>query len=341
MTWKAFSHCWPIYDPLQAKEFRVVTYKWLSELKGKGYLGSTIIRKSLLDDRQGERHTLLTMMLTIRYELLLMSLSSYILRLRLPKNYPESTRLALNPTPTDIESLRIHCLLHSYQLSRNARNRNQIHKQTQSFSRLLHEKDAKLSERERTCKRDLDVNLIFQQCQMEESRWEKNWTSIKNEWVLETLRKSLSSTPPIDFFSQSYQQAFSNYKPTSKKSSPTIIQTSSKNSETNITNLLVIEKELLEEISHLETTIPPEVKTPTHRKSPSSFRKSLPPTPLTTPSPSPEKSRMPNGSGSGGGGYNLRFVRSSSRLSTSSSESPRPMIRRMTSDHRISPLGNG
>ena len=53
---QTFSHCWPIYDPLQAKEFRIIAYKWLSDLKAKGFLGSTIIRKSLLDDRQGERY---------------------------------------------------------------------------------------------------------------------------------------------------------------------------------------------------------------------------------------------------------------------------------------------
>lgn len=52
---QTFSNCWPIFDPLLAKEFRVVAYKWLSDLKAKGALGGAIVRKSLLEDRQGER----------------------------------------------------------------------------------------------------------------------------------------------------------------------------------------------------------------------------------------------------------------------------------------------
>jgi hypothetical protein len=314
-----------------------VAYKWLSDLKGKGCLGSSIVRKSLLDDRQGERYQFLQhCFLTGRYELLLLSLSSHILRLRLPKRYPESKRLVLSSIP-DVESLRVHCLSHTYQLSRNARRRKQIYQETQSFATLLREKDRILSEKERTCKHDLDVDLILHQCQMEEARWERSWTTIKNEWILDTLQKSLSPIPPIDFFSQSYQEAFTNHKPSSKQRSPTTIQASSKQSETNIANLFAMDKQLSEEIAHLETTVTPPssintTTTPSPRRKSASFRKSLPPTPLTTPSPSPEKSRT--------NAHNLRFTRSSSRLSQSSSESPRP-LRRMASDHCTTSLENG
>ena len=177
------------------------------------------------------------MLLTIRYELLLLALSSYILRLRIPKRFPESRRLALSTNP-DIESLRVHCLAHSYQLSQNARRRKQIHQETQSFAAVLREKDRTLTDKEKSLKFDLDVDLINQQCRAEELRWERNWTTIRNEWIIETLRTTLSPKPPIDFLSQSYQDAFANKIPSTTKRPATLVHISSTISETNIANLL-------------------------------------------------------------------------------------------------------
>jgi len=252
-------------------------------------------------------------------------LSSYILRLRIPKRFPESRRLALSTTP-DIDSLRVHCLTHSYQLSQNARRRKQIHQETQSFATLLREKDRTLTDKEKSLKFDLDVNLINQQCRAEELRWERNWTTIRNEWIIETLRTTLHPKPPIDFLSQSYQDAFANKIPPTNKRPATLVHVSSTISETNIANLIALDKELTNEIAHLEATVPPTATAPPRK---SSLKKSLPPTPLTTPSPSPDKSRTSNA-------YNLRFTRSSSRLSTrSSTEFPHQptSTRKMSSDH--------
>jgi hypothetical protein len=316
---KAFSNCWPIYDPLQTKEFRIVAYKWLSDLKAKGCLGATIVRKSLLDDRQGERcpHSQTWYLITARYELLLLALSSHILCLRLPNGLPESRRLALSNTP-DVELARVHCLIHMYQLSLDTRRRKQIHRETQSFATLLKEKDRIVSEKERNLRKNIDIESIIQQCQAEESRWERNWTTIKAEWVVDALRKSLSATPPQDFLSLSYQEAFINRNPSFTQPSPTTIQISSILSQTNIANLIAMEKQLSDEITRLESTLRP---TPPRK---SSLRKSLPPTINITPSTSPDKHKT--------NGYNLQFTRSPSRLSRSTSESPRSLTA-MASEH--------
>jgi hypothetical protein len=218
----------------------------------------------------------------------------------------------------------VHCLTHSYQLSQNARRRKQIHQETQSFATLLREKDRNVTDKEKSLKFDLDVDLIHKQCRAEELRWERNWTTIRNEWIIETLRTTLSPRPPIDFLSQSYQDAFANKIPSTTKPPATLVRVSSTISETNIANLLAMDKELSAEIAHLEAAAPPTTTPP--RKS--SIRKSLPPAPLTTPSPNSSKPRT--------NAYNLRFSRSSSRLSTrSSTEFPHhsTTTTTMSSDH--------
>jgi hypothetical protein len=251
----------------------------------------------------------------IRYELLLLSLSSYILRFSLPKEFPESRRLVLGTGNVDSESVRVHVLMHTYQLSRDVRRRKQIYQETQSFAALLREKEQLLNEKERNRKKNLDFKGIVQQCSTEQSRWDRNWTTIKGEWILDSIKQSLSPTPPTNFFSQSYHTAFINHIPSPKRETPTIIQSSNTTSETNIANLVSLEKSLTEEIALLEKELGP--FTPTRK---SSIRNSLPPTPTKTPSPSPSRTNA----------YNLRFSRSASRLSRSSSESPRS---RMTAEH--------
>ncbi|GAO47378.1 hypothetical protein SAICODRAFT_8923 [Saitoella complicata NRRL Y-17804] len=74
---KRFDQCWPIYQPIQSKEFRNVAFKWLSDLKQSGALGPTIVRRSLLEDCQGER-----------YEELILAFSSYVLRESLMRGLP-------------------------------------------------------------------------------------------------------------------------------------------------------------------------------------------------------------------------------------------------------------
>jgi hypothetical protein len=254
-------------------------------------------------------------------------LSSFILRSSLPPDgLPISRQLVLSTTP-NTEALRIQCLIHSYQLSRDVRRRKRIYHETHSFAALLREKDTTLYEKERTRNLDLDVDLTIRQCKAEELRWERNWPTIKNEWIVDSVRTSLSPTPPHDFFTQSYEEAFTkNHTPPPTKQMQTIIQASSTLSQTNISNLRTMEKDLLDEIAELEktVTITTTSTTTTPRKSP--FRKSLPPTPNITPSPSPDRSRT--------NGHNLRFMRSSSRLSRSSSESPLSS-RAVSADHRM------
>ncbi len=48
--------CWPIYDRIQAREFRSLFFKWLEGLKKQGILPPELmIRKSFLDEGRGER----------------------------------------------------------------------------------------------------------------------------------------------------------------------------------------------------------------------------------------------------------------------------------------------
>jgi hypothetical protein len=125
----------------------------------------------------------------IRYELLLLALSSFILRRQLPAAFPDSRGLVLRDDP-DIELTRAHCLIHSYQLSKDTRRRNQIRKETNSFSTLLQNKDKELSNRERNLNPNLDADVIFQQCINEKARWEKNWNTVRGEWILTSLKST-------------------------------------------------------------------------------------------------------------------------------------------------------
>jgi hypothetical protein len=209
-----------------------------------------------------------------------------------------------------VEALKVHCLLHSYQLARDVRKRRQIYQDTQSFSKVLREKEDILRQKERSRKTDVDVDSVMRDIEGEKSRWERNWTSIKGEWVLDTLKTSLSPSSSTDFFSQSYEDAFANNTPSSTNQfTPSIIQQSSSHAEESISSFVTIEKDLAAEMTRLEGLLGH--NTPPRR---SSLRKSLPPT-MPSPSPSAEKTRT--------NGYNLRFSRSVSRLSRSASESPR------------------
>src|SRR5271170_2930823 len=109
-------------------------------------------------------HSTVTNSDTSRYELLLLALSSYILRIKVPDGFTESKRLALSTIPCDNETLQVHCLVHSYQLSKHVRTRRKIHNETQSFAHLLHDQDQELSDKEKTRNRNLDVEGIHQQC---------------------------------------------------------------------------------------------------------------------------------------------------------------------------------
>lgn len=273
-----------------------------------------------------------------RYELLLLSLSSYILRSTLPHDYPSSRQLALHPAPSP-DLLRIHCLLHTYQLARDVRARRKIRKDTQSFSKLLHSKDNELTAKEKAQKTKLNYESIVEDCRIEEQRWERNWTALRGEYIIDNLKTTLTPIPPVDFFSQSYEEAFKQHGIPSQVVQPrSCIQSSSTNITTNIANLKEMEKDLHAQIHRLETVLGPinpvTVASPGGTASPGgsgvhgsprkSFRKSLPPTPITTPGSSPRRV----------GG--LEFTRSYSRLERRASESP-SSSRELATEHGTSP----
>jgi hypothetical protein len=224
-------------------------------------------------------------------------------------------------TTPDIGSLRVHCLLHTYQLAQDVRKWRQINAETQSFAKLLREKEQVLKDKERNQKTNIDLDSLAQDTETEKHRWERNWTAIKGEWVLDTLRTTLSPSSSTNFFSQSYIDAFANHTPSSThQPTQTAIQLSSNLTEESIAKSVAAEQELSAEITRLESFLGH--NTPPRR---SSIRKSMPLT-LPTPSPSPEKTRM--------NGYNLRFSRSMSRLSRSASESPKSR-RMLAPEHGI------
>ena len=49
-----FQDCWPILDRVQGKTFRTAAFKWLEEIK-MNQKWTFLIRKSLLDESQGDR----------------------------------------------------------------------------------------------------------------------------------------------------------------------------------------------------------------------------------------------------------------------------------------------
>jgi len=241
-----------------------------------------------------------------------------------------SREVALSATP-DPEVLQVHCLMHSYKLSRDLQNRKRIRLETMSFANLLKEKDTRLTARERNLNRNLDINAVIQQCRAEESRWDRNWTSVKGEWVLNAIRATLSSTPPPDFFGQSYDQAFTEHNPIYTKQSVSVIQASSNTFESNIANLLSMEQEISEDIVRLETAV-----SSLHTPKKSSSRKSLPQTAHTHsryPSLSSPDRPKPSKRSS------LQFTKSSSsisQLSRRASESPCSMRTKIIPEHGAS-----
>jgi hypothetical protein len=241
-----------------------------------------------------------------RYELLLLGLSTYILREKLPTATTHNAKLAV--AGVDVELLRRFCLLCEYELSRDIRRRKKVRQETQAFAKLLRDKDMMLREKERTRKTNIDFDQLNKDCLAEETRWERNWTAIKGEWVLESLKATLSRTPPTDFFSQPYDVAFHNHSPAHLKPPTTVIQSACSTSQTNISHLLTVEKDLEEEIKLLEIQVGKE--TPPRR---GSLRRSLPATRAVTPSP--EKTSQV-----------IQFQRSMSRLGSSGSESPHRLL---------------
>ena len=206
--------------------------------------------------------------------------------------------------------LQVQCLVHSYQLSKDVRRTDQIRRKTHSFAKILHEQDGELSEKERTRNRKLDVESIHLQCSTEQSRWERNWPTIKNEWILDSIRSQISPIPlSTHFFSQDYHTAFHNPQSSNPASPTSVIQSSTRTVENNISNLLTTQSLLTSEITRLESLL--QTPSPSPRKS--SLRKSLPTAPSLTPSTSPSRT------------HGLKFSRSSSRLSHSESTSPRTM----------------
>ena len=259
----------------------------------------------------------LNLQLNCRYELLLLAVSSDILRHTLPKDYRSSRTLALSSSPSP-SLLQIHCLMHLSRLSADVRRRHQIHHQTQSFSRLLHTKHHQLTQKEAAQTKKINYPSIVQDCRSEESRWERNWTTIKAEYILDTLKETLTPVPPTDFFSQTYEEAFKRHDGPEKAEKPkSIVVGSSASIRTSIANLGDMERDLEAQIARLETVLGPlspshgtgtgtsSATTTTPRKG---VRKSLPPTPVLTSSSSPRG--------------RLEFTRSYSRLERRASESP-------------------
>ena len=256
----------------------------------------------------------LNLILRLRYELLLLALSTYVLRNKIPtKTFRGSRKLLEEPKAEDV--VKVHELIHLYALSKDIRRRNQVHKETQSFSKLLREKDAVLTQKEKSRPQYLDIDSVHKDCNSEVIRWERYWTAIKGDWILENIRATLSPTPPSDFFSQSYEEAFKNYAPDKPKVPGNIIQHATNTSQNNIANLRAMEISLHEEIKRLEGEVTP--ATPSRR---TSLRKSMPPVPSTLAPPSPK-----NG---------IQFKRSMSRLGRSVSEEP--PSRGMASEHGVS-----
>jgi len=228
-----------------------------------------------------------------------------------------------------METLQVHCLLHSYQLSKNVRTRRRIHQETQSFSQLLHEQDRDLSHKEKTRNRNLDIPSIHQQCTQEQSRWERNWPTIKNEWILDSIRTHLSPHPPTThFLSQPYHTAFHNPHSVHTPTTPaSIVHSSTRTIETNISQLRTTQSHLTAEIARLEAQVQRTQHSPSITPRKGSLRKSLPPTPSLTP-PSPTGAR--------GAGHGLRFSRSPSR--SDRSESVSPSRRSMAAEHGMAPF---
>jgi hypothetical protein len=204
----------------------------------------------------------------------------------------------------------------SYTLSKHTRQHSEIYKNTQSFARLLKEKEKLQSQKERSRKQNIDIAHIHNQCSAEISRWQQNWASIKAEYILDSLSSTLSPHPPTEFLSQSYNNAFNNIHPRTTAPSSSPITQSSKSSQTTMTQLIQLEKDLTMECARLETIVSPIAP----RKA-GSLRKSLPPT-MRTPEASPKKRE------------GLHFTRSMERLVRSVSESPRAM--RMDKRHCMS-----
>jgi hypothetical protein len=180
----------------------------------------------------------------------------------------------------------VHDLIHLYALSKDVRRREKLRRDTQSFSRLLREKDENLTKKENARQPYLDIPSIHKDCQSEIARWEKCWNATKGEWILDTVRSTLSPVPPTDFFSRSYDEAFKEYNPDKSRCPSNIIQQTSLGTEKSIVHLRDMQISLNEEIKRLEV----EVNSATPRKA--SVRKSMPPPPSSNPStPSPLQSK--------------------------------------------------
>lgn len=212
--------------------------------------------------------------------------------------------------------------MHLSRLSTDVRRRHQIHHQTQSFSHLLHTKHSQLTQKEAAQTNKINYPSLVQDCRVEESRWERNWTTLKGEYILDTLKETLTPVPPLDFFSQSYEEAFTRHGgPEKAERAKSIVVGSSASIRSSIANLGDMERDLEAQIVRLETVLGPlspssygagtgtgtgsSSATTTPRKG---VRKSLPPTPVLTPSSSPRG--------------RLEFTRSYSRLERRASESP-------------------
>jgi len=318
LTSRSFSHCWPIHDPLQAKEFKIQAYKVLLELKTTGVLSGNgvVVRKSLLEDRQGER-----------YELLLLALSTYVLKQRLRERETGDWSLAREVTLYEGEwnrelqlRIQVWCLVCEYVLSKDVCYRRTLREKTSTFSALLRDHEGNVERKEKNLNPDIEFGKVVRESENEYSRWTKHWIGLQGEWFLQTLQQQLSSIPPKEFLSQSYTEAFLRQTPITQKKKASIVHASSTTSQSQISALQDKELDLKDEIIRLEKELA--IHSPQRNGvSNTPGRSSLPSTPSKAVKTSERRTSERNG---------LAFLRkedSSAVKRRSVSESPRGMSR--------------
>ena len=286
------------------------------------------MRKSLLEDRQGER-----------YELLLLALSTFVLKRRIQetishqREYSTEWEQAKGLVTTEVEwsregqtKMQVWCLLCEYALSKQVRSRRAVREKTNSFVELLRHHETLVTQKEKALNPDIDFTKVVRESENEYSRWTKNWMGLQGEWFLQTLQGQLSSIPPKEFLSQSYEDAFSQQKPITQKKKASVVHASSVASQSTIATLQDKQIELQDDIARLEKEllVAAPQRNGTHTSVSGGTRSSLPPTPNKTPVKTPERARSRMSERNG-----LQFLRKEESPSViarrSVSESPRAM----------------
>lgn len=204
---KRLEGCWPIYEPVQSRELRNIVFKWLTDLKKSGQMGGNIlVRRTLLDDCSGER-----------YEELLLSLSTMVLRNQIEKgNFQDANRdtfglynsTGASETPAWLGAnrwlnaaykqtsslapssgtLRVLVLAHQSSITRLLFTRRLSKSQWSSFNSFLNTKQALLSEGLSQLTTNESPEALPRGYEDEVSRkWRNNWLG-DHRWLDILLR---------------------------------------------------------------------------------------------------------------------------------------------------------